>query len=634
MIDHQNFCINYLQGYSGIRLKNNEPLVFKPSINLLIGRNGSGKSNLIRLIHFIATNNGDVSGKIESSFFQDWLIKYKSETLEQHDKPGKNISGPNIVEHSFKGNEGRIELVLKNIPQEHVINNLLEPGASLQGHIDLKQYGSLIKIQSIQGNINSVKFEMSGYINTKILSGDHNNIAHKAIEGPIKVVSDLISEKILEFYRSDDFASQIIKLESSINETLQAFLGTTNKKVKINLIEQGSQIHISVSLMDKDNYINSADMSFGEITLVNLIFSLKTIPQNPCEILTMDEPEIHMHEDMIEVLVGELLKLSDLIPHMIIVIATHSTPFIEQLAKLGKKINIISFDSDRNVSNDKNEGELITALSRNGVRFSTLMLSKRWNIFIENQLVKGKDSRDFFLNFFDKRNLPNIIPIGHSGNVGDSASFAAIFEEILSVNNLRSIGIMDGDIWFRKILREYLTDKEKKVKDVVDHLKKNNDMYIKHEMNQKIYYFNFWEIENLYLFDDLLSFWRNPASQNLNSVVYYEMINSNMKVIIDEYLKTFYKSIVLPRVYKNIPVESMRSTIEKEFSKMQLYLTDDLPSRVESLILEIIENRLFNWLPGKEIKKLVESNGYNFSCSSEDVENLNVSKKLRLILKE
>jgi recombinational DNA repair ATPase RecF len=69
MMQDEDLVITKLEGYSGIRLKNNKPLVFKPGINLLVGKNGCGKTNLLRLIQLLATNKGELKGRIESSYF-------------------------------------------------------------------------------------------------------------------------------------------------------------------------------------------------------------------------------------------------------------------------------------------------------------------------------------------------------------------------------------------------------------------------------------------------------------------------------------------------------------------------------------------------------------------------------------
>jgi recombinational DNA repair ATPase RecF len=55
--------ITHLEGYAGLRLKDGKSLEVKKGINLLVGRNGSGKSNLAELIHFIFNDEGAKNGK-------------------------------------------------------------------------------------------------------------------------------------------------------------------------------------------------------------------------------------------------------------------------------------------------------------------------------------------------------------------------------------------------------------------------------------------------------------------------------------------------------------------------------------------------------------------------------------------
>ena len=70
-MEKKELIISKLEGYSGIRLLNNQPLTFKPGINLLVGRNGSGKSNLIHLINSLGNEKFDLKSKIESSYFSE-----------------------------------------------------------------------------------------------------------------------------------------------------------------------------------------------------------------------------------------------------------------------------------------------------------------------------------------------------------------------------------------------------------------------------------------------------------------------------------------------------------------------------------------------------------------------------------
>jgi energy-coupling factor transporter ATP-binding protein EcfA2 len=629
MIKNRNLTITKLQGYSGIHLKDNRPLVFKPGINLLVGRNGSGKSNLISLVQQIVTNRGDLKERIESSCFAKHLQKCLKKTRTNIESRFGEVK---IAEYKLGGKAGSIRMCLTNIPNDSVVKNLLRPGEKFDGHIEIKVDRLPLKFLPIHGSQSTVKFEMNGYINTNVLSNEHDNKAHKIMEGPIRSVSDFVRGRILEFYQSEAFVSKMKQLELSINEKFLKFFGVTKKKVKINSHDLSVSGRISLSLMDGKNYIESAYLSMGETTLLNLVFSLTLAREEAYDILTMDEPDIHMHDDMVQVLVDELSELSRLLPKTIIIVASHSTAMIERLAALDKKqLNVITFDNDRNVSNDNGDIELINALSRNGVKFSPLMLSKRSNIFIENQLSGGREQRDFFLKFFSKDNLPNVIPIGSSGNVQDTSSFTSVFEEILNVSNVRSIGIQDGDIWFKENLKNYLIGKHS-ILFFTNLLSGNHGTYIAAKTGHNLFYFNFWEIENLYMMPDLLQFWRDKRRKPLELGGYKNFLSKNSKVISDEYLKTFYKSLVRIRVDRNLPVNNMRTTLSNKFEEIQAIITDELPQKVDTLIHEFLNKDLLNWFPGKEIKKRLEKEGYSFECSAQDFEGLMISKHLRIIL--
>lgn len=97
----QDLIIKKLIGYSGIRLLNGKPLQIKPGINLIVGRNGSGKSNFIRLIQSLSTDKPDVSHRIESSFF---LHHSNNSISKKRGKDtGKKFGKIPIMEYSYKG---------------------------------------------------------------------------------------------------------------------------------------------------------------------------------------------------------------------------------------------------------------------------------------------------------------------------------------------------------------------------------------------------------------------------------------------------------------------------------------------------------------------------------------------------
>jgi energy-coupling factor transporter ATP-binding protein EcfA2 len=632
-MNNQNLIFTKLEGYSGIRLKNNMPLVFRPGINLLVGRNGCGKTNLLRLIQQVAQNKGDLNGRIESSYFFKILrncIEKKGASIE------KRFGEITIVEHTIKGKKGNIKLHLKNVPEEFVAHNIIQNGIGFQHNIGMKVNTVPVSFSQIHGVQNPPKFEMAGYVSANVLSREHDNKVHSIMEGPIKSISDFIRNRMNEFYQSDEFITRIIELEKSINEKFSRFLGTTNKEVKVNVSDIATSGQATLSLMDNGNFIQSADVSTGEAILLNLVFSLAIAKDEGCEVLNLDEPDIHMHDDMIQVLVNELSELSRILPNSIIVVASHSTVFIEKLAALGREmVNIITFDKQRNVSNSNSDIELINALSRNGVSFSPLMLSKKRNIFIENQLKGGKDQRDFLLKFFSPEDPPNIVPIGTSGNVQDNDSFNGIFEEILNISELNSVGIQDGDIWFKTHLREYLKG-EITLSRFISKLKQKKGAYIKStEMIANSHFFNFWEIENLYLMDEVLDCWKHKKNgDQLTKEGYKKFLIQRQKDISKEYFNMFYKSIVRIRPDNKGTTKGTHEFIKKRFLEINDIFRDIeiLEHRMTSLVDAIRENNLTHWVPGKEIKKYLENEGYLFDDECLDFEKLKISIELRKIL--
>ncbi|MEQ8924313.1 MAG: hypothetical protein RLO81_00795, partial [Fulvivirga sp.] len=244
--------------------------------------------------------------------------------------------------------------------------------------------------------------------------------------------------------------------------------------------------------------------------------------------------------------------------------------------------------------------------------------------------VEGFKHRDFFLKFFESKNSPNVIPIGTSGNVNQNESFIGVFEDILKTTNSTSIGIQDGDIWIKSILVEYLKG-NKSLEDFIDLLSNQKGIYIPHtESNQ--YYFNFWEIENLYLMDELIECWTKDGKV-LDQKTFQTILHKANDVISRQFLGTFLKKVSNIKIdYQQTPsmVEKLRKNIErieKEIDNIQ-----SIESRTSKLTQYLIDNNIWNWLPGKELKSHLQNLGYEFNESIVDFEKIKLSQEIRKIL--
>lgn len=628
----QDLIISKLQGYSGIRLQDGSPLHFKAGINLLVGRNGSGKTNLLQLVNSLAITDPDIKNKLESSFFRnkaEYVLQKKATDVK------RSWGEIEIVNYSINNQKGHLSISLKDTTNDLVLENIIQPGEERYGQIRTIKKGPLFKIKPIHNNNRRLELDFGGSLHTGLFSTNQNKDLSSIIEKPIGMINEFVYSRFLEFFNSEEFENKVQNLEASVNEKLQAFFGITNKKIKLHKSTR-HYLHVKPILFDGENEIKSENISMGEGALLNLIFELSSSDINQYEVLSFDEPEIHMHDDMVSVFVEEIIRLSSSYPACRILIATHSTSLIEKLAYFGtEKINLIIFNEKREVANSNKDIDLINALNRNGVWFSPLMLSKRFNLYIENQ-GKGETShKDFFAKFFDSNNKPNIIPIGSGASVEQSQSFSETLQELLKSSDISSKGIRDGDIWIKDFLIKYLSG-QMELDEFTTTIQDSKDLYIKIKKKKKDskpdYYFNFWEIENIYLMNELLVCWkRKRKTLTLNE--FQNLLRKNKQLYAKEYMEVLLRSLY-PRpnkqhdLHKKIEVINEKLISAKEMAEKK----SELIKRASSLVERLIESNLTQWLPGKEIRKFLKSNDYIFDDSGIDFDNLGLSLRIRKIL--
>ncbi len=105
------------------------------------------------------------------------------------------------------------------------------------------------------------------------------------------------------------------------------------------------------------------------------------------------------------------------------------------------------------------------------------------------------------------------------------------------------------------------------------------------------------------------------------------------RVLSKEYFNTFYKSIVRIRPDNKGTVARTHAFMKTRFSEINdIFCDSQLETRMKSLIDLIFKSNLTRWLPGKEIKTLLENSGYSFDDNNIDFEKLRISRDLRKIL--
>lgn len=488
--------------------------------------------------------------------------------------------------------------------------------------------------EGFYSDLRARELKLHKYTNINLLSAHGDEKTKPMLEEPVGLVNRYVRQKIRLILGSDEFLRELKKLEDSMNTKLATFLGQTDKRLEISF--DNENLHEALTLYDRNDVITPEQISDGERVLLNLVYSFSNAKLESYDIIGFDEPDLYMHDDMVQVLVKELDNLVKDLPKSILIVATHSAGFIERLAKLGEgKVNLILFDEKKQVYNSKNDLDFINALNRNGVWFSPLMLSKKPNIFIENQGRQGKEYRDFYLKFFEDTHRPNVIPIGSGASVEQSDSFADVLKELVKASDINSIGLRDGDHWIRQALCNYLGGNIK-LETLLELIDGQPYFYITEKSKRKkavTYYFNCWEMENLFFMEDLLRCWRQN-NKFLTKRTFIRYLRSKKELLSKQFLEVYYKTLY-PRPSKAHTLEMKAKTLRKaaEDAKELLNVEKDITTKADRLVSSLITKNLIHWLPGKEIKLELSRDGYVFDDSQVNYSSLQIVDKVREVLK-
>ena len=636
--------ITLLEGYAGLRLKNNEPIEIKKGLNLLIGKNGSGKSNLAALIKYIFSSDLQTNKKVFESTFIDEMVKKTIDNYEDYERRGKNgnsgeinpdhLTSSEFCNFIFNSNLGKVFFKLTSQYTFDTFKAHLAEARFNNNYISANPPSNLLctdieaKIQLDQNDIS-----INSSFNFFQQSSSSNNPIVSSITNSFNL---FFRKRVNDFQLNDpELLKEIDSLKKSVIVQYNNFFEQTNKRIDITL-DPAKYNGKALVLMEGENTIEFESLSDGEKNLFNLIINLATARTNKPALIYFDEPELFMHDDMIRTLVKEIHALSNHLPETYILISTHSSVLIEALAEIEKaKLNLLTI-VEKQISNSNEDIEFINILHNNGVNFSPLYLSKKPNLFIENIGETGQIHQQFFSKFFDKSKLPNIIPIGSSGQVKTFANYAAIIEQIVKTQpNSTTVGILDGDMYLVTMFKSYISN-TMTLEVLIDKLQKLCDFYIYTAAfdKKKICYFNCWEIENCYLLTEIIPFWKKKSDNSQLDLNEYIHIVKNLKErVTQSWLKTYKRSVVLPLYFDNEDSSKLTENFNKMVAPLIDIETDEkgIENRFDSFFDSIIEKGLLHWLPGKEVFAELK-NQYSLNASEIPFEKLNVTNRIRKII--
>ncbi len=306
---------------------------------------------------------------------------------------------------------------------------------------------------------------------------------------------------------------------------------------------------------------HSAEMSDGERVIFYLIGQCLAAKKN--SIIVIDEPELHLHKALQN-------RLWDAIeaerPDCLFVYLTHDLDFAVTRVN-STKIWVKSYD------NNQWDWSLIPETENLPERLLLEIIGSRKPIlFIESK--GGKESLDFLVYCHIYTDY-TIIPCGGCSEVINATrSFSKLKNK--NLHNLECVGIID---------RDYRTDEQIK------------------NLSSKIYCLNFFEIENIFLSEDVLKAVTNSLADSLlldrddtenriyktKEKVFSQMEREKEKIIC---------SIVVAKIresFKNFEQKEAKEALEQSFEDISSQVNpESLYLKTETLINKVLEDKNYS----------------------------------------
>ncbi len=284
-----------------------------PVVNILGGKNGSGKSTIFKLCHALLSNE-----KMDESLDNRFKKVFKEATLTFS-------NGWTLTWMTTKSYTATLHL---DGGKASILRNVSKVADEKGQAVDFEKLQQLIKVYMINS------FEQ--HVDKAILYGQQPNtiklddptMLDLMIKDQIDLRNRDFSKTMEEFMDTPDgddkarneYAKNYKMVYSSLNCFLQ---------------EYDSKIGSSFEFTKAGKQISYENLSMGEKQILLLLLMVSNTKQEPC-IFFMDEPDLSMHIDWKEILIKELHNLN---PNMQIILSTHAPSVITGWHDKVKEVN-------------------------------------------------------------------------------------------------------------------------------------------------------------------------------------------------------------------------------------------------------------------------------------------------------
>ena len=364
--------------------KNNIKWELEKNVNILLGKNGSGKSTVIKLIDACINNRKEILEQygfpsIELTLDQ---VYENGETKEVKIKNSNSLSNiTSVLLNTFDSNENRAN---KN-----------------KSYLDSKLLKLIDDFGKYQRSLNKIIAK-----DTEKNSERSDDILEKILNSKGAVNDELIIEFKETKVRIDSIIQDVNKPINELKNILDYYLNTTRKTVIID----DEKEPLLVKFTDNDKYITTNLLSSGEKQLI-IIFLTIILQKDKPFILLMDEPETSLHVEWQSTLIDKMQNLNS---DMQIIIATHN-PLIT-LNRKEKEIGIIDANKEVIQTNEKGTKYIdISTILLKYFNLSSLIGIDMQNDIKRTTKLKLKET----LSKLEKKELENLIKVLDNNFAGD-----------------------------------------------------------------------------------------------------------------------------------------------------------------------------------------------------------------------
>ena len=285
-----------------------------PVVNILGGKNGSGKSSLFKLCYTLLSSDKieDKNDKLFSTLFEKVTITFSNDWVLTWTKAGEKAE--------YTMNIGVGSIVYRNDAVA-----LCDEKGNKKSFSELRKQMHVFMINSFeQHTAKASQYEkqpktrpLDDPTMLDLMIKDQIDLRNKDFS---KVMEDFVDSPEEDEKKRAEYVKSYKKIYSSLAHFLQGY---------------DEPFKSSFEFTKNGKIIGYEHLSMGEKQILLLLLMVSNTNQMPC-IFFMDEPDLSMHIDWKEILVKELHELN---PNMQIILSTHAPSVITGWHDKVKEVN-------------------------------------------------------------------------------------------------------------------------------------------------------------------------------------------------------------------------------------------------------------------------------------------------------